>query len=259
MTNINLLPKPGMSLEQIIADTDDGLYLKHNRSLEHRRPATELPVRHGGRQGGQGRQARRLLKNPTYTGITYEFWRSCDAVGDQSSYRMLGTPNCGKGEPGQVAHVGHAVQRRPLPRRSGGSRQVVIETKTVDSLALAERAIELALATGATQAEAVVMRTDEALTRFANSQIHQNVSESNTALNLRFVEGKRIGVASTNRLDDDSLKRLAEQAAAIARLQPERVDFGGLPEPGPIPHVEGTWSRETAEATPSNARSGHAP
>jgi PmbA protein len=127
---------------------------------------------------------------------------------------------------------------------------MVTETRTLDSLALAERAIELALATGATQAEAVVMRTDEALTRFANSQIHQNVSEANTVLNLRFVQGKRIGVASTNRLDAESLKRLAERAASIARLQPERPDFGGLPEAGPIPHVEGTWSRETAEATP---------
>src|SRR5205085_10461057 len=43
----------------------------------------------------------------TYTGITYEFWRSLDAVGDESSYVMLGTPNCGKGEPGQGGHVGH--------------------------------------------------------------------------------------------------------------------------------------------------------
>ena len=56
----------------------------------------------GGKKG-------RLFKNPTYTGITYEFWRSCDAVGDERSYVMLGTPNCGKGEPGQVGHVGHAV------------------------------------------------------------------------------------------------------------------------------------------------------
>ena len=44
-----------------------------------------------------------------YTGITYEFWRSCDAVGDERSYVMLGTPNCGKGEPGQAGHVGHGV------------------------------------------------------------------------------------------------------------------------------------------------------
>ena len=109
MTNINLLPKPGMSLDQIVADTDDGLYLASNRSwsIDDRRLnfqfATEVAYEiKGGVKG-------RLFKNPTYTGITYEFWRSCDAVGDESSYVMLGTPNCGKGEPGQTGHVGHAV------------------------------------------------------------------------------------------------------------------------------------------------------
>ena len=109
MTNINLLPKPGMSLDQIVADTDDGLYLASNRSwsIDDRRLnfqfVTEVAYEiKGGVKG-------RLFKNPTYTGITYEFWRSCDAVGDESSYVMLGTPNCGKGEPGQTGHVGHAV------------------------------------------------------------------------------------------------------------------------------------------------------
>ena len=109
MTNINLLPKPGMSLDEIVADTDDGLYLSSNRSwsIDDRRLnfqfATEVAYEiKGGKKG-------RLFKNPTYTGITYEFWRSCDAVGDARSYVMLGTPNCGKGEPGQVGHVGHAV------------------------------------------------------------------------------------------------------------------------------------------------------
>jgi TldD protein len=109
MTNINLLPKPGMSLDEIVADTDDGLYLASNRSwsIDDRRLnfqfATEVAYEiKGGRKG-------RLLKNPTYTGITYEFWRSCDAVGDERSFVMLGTPNCGKGEPGQTGHVGHAV------------------------------------------------------------------------------------------------------------------------------------------------------
>ncbi|MEK6721802.1 MAG: TldD/PmbA family protein [Chloroflexota bacterium] len=109
MTNINLLPKPGMSLDEIVADTDDGLYLSSNRSwsIDDRRLnfqfATEVAYEiKGGKKG-------RLLKNPTYTGITYDFWRSCDAVGDERSYVMLGTPNCGKGEPGQTGHVGHAV------------------------------------------------------------------------------------------------------------------------------------------------------
>jgi TldD protein len=109
MTNVSLLPVPGMSLEDIVADTDDGLYLASNRSwsIDDRRLnfqfATEIAWEvKGGRLG-------RMLRNPTYAGITYEFWRSCDAIGDERSWRMLGTPNCGKGEPGQVGHVGHGV------------------------------------------------------------------------------------------------------------------------------------------------------
>jgi TldD protein len=109
MTNVNMLPVPGMSLDEIVADTDDGLYLSQNRSwsIDDRRLnfqfATE--VAYEVKNGKKGR----LLKNPTYTGITYEFWRSCDAVGDERSFVMLGTPNCGKGEPSQTARVGHAV------------------------------------------------------------------------------------------------------------------------------------------------------
>ena len=109
MTNINMLPVPGMSLDEIVADTDDGLYLANNRSwsIDDRRLnfqfATEVAYEiKGGKKG-------RLFKNCTYTGITYEFWRSCDAVGDDRSFVMLGTPNCGKGEPSQAARVGHAV------------------------------------------------------------------------------------------------------------------------------------------------------
>ena len=109
MTNVNLLPVEGMSLDDIVADTDDGLYLAQCRSwsIDDRRLnfqfATEVAYEiKGGKRG-------RLLKNPTYTGITYELWRSCDAIGDASSYQMLGTPNCGKGEPGQIGHIGHAV------------------------------------------------------------------------------------------------------------------------------------------------------
>ena len=109
MTNVNMLPVEGMSLDDIVADTDDGLYLETNRSwsIDDRRLnfqfATEVAYEiKGGKKG-------RLFKNPTYTGITYEFWRSCDAVGDASGFVMLGTPNCGKGEPSQSAKVGHAV------------------------------------------------------------------------------------------------------------------------------------------------------
>jgi TldD protein len=109
MTNVNLLPRPGMSFEDIVADTDDGLLFETNRSwsIDDRRLnfqfATEVCREIKGGKVGQ------LYRNATYTGITYELWRSMDAVGDASSWKMWGTPNCGKGEPVQTGHVGHGV------------------------------------------------------------------------------------------------------------------------------------------------------
>jgi PmbA protein len=117
-------------------------------------------------------------------------------------------------------------------------------------LALAEQALAYAERAGATEAEVLVTADDARLTRFANSEIHQNVAETNAQLNLRFVIGRRVGVASSNRLDDDGLRRLAETAGAIARTSEELEDWGGLPEPTPIEDLTAAWATSTAEATP---------
>jgi PmbA protein len=119
-----------------------------------------------------------------------------------------------------------------------------------EALRLAEAVLEHALREGATEAEALVMREDSALTRFANSQIHQNVAETNVSINLRFVTGRRVGVASSGRTDDEGLRRLAANAAAIARVVEELEDWGGLPDPTPIPGLPGAFSDGTAGATP---------
>jgi predicted Zn-dependent protease len=117
-------------------------------------------------------------------------------------------------------------------------------------LEIAERAVSMALDAGATQAEALVMRTRSALTRFANNELHQNVSEEDTVVNLRFVDGQRVGVASRNRHDDVALAELVASAAATARLQPEQGDFRSLPAPRPTPRVPGACASATAEADP---------
>ena len=74
-------------------------------------------------------------------------------------------------------------------------------------LALAERALRYAETAGATEAEALVTADDARLTRFANSEIHQNVAETQGSINLRVAIGRRVGVASSNRLDDEGLRR----------------------------------------------------
>jgi predicted Zn-dependent protease len=126
----------------------------------------------------------------------------------------------------------------------------VNDDRASDALALAEAALAEAMRDGVTEVEALVMAEDSALTRFANSEIHQNVAETNSVVNLRVVIGKRIGVASTGRTDPDGLRRLARNAAAIAGVVEELEDWGGLPGPTEASPVAAGFSSATAGASP---------
>jgi predicted Zn-dependent protease len=105
---------------------------------------------------------------------------------------------------------------------------------------------------GADQSEVMFFGENSALTRFANNYIHQNVAEINTQVNIRLVMGKKIGVASTNDLSDEGLKKAVEHAATITRFQLENSDFKSLPTPeeaGQATHGKG-YMQTTAQATP---------
>jgi TldD protein len=108
MTNVSLEPGE-WDLEDLIADTDQGIYMMTNRSwsIDDRRYNFQFGTEIGYeiRQGKLGR----MLRNCTYTGITPEFWNSCDAICNQNHWTMWGTPNCGKGQPSQIAHTGHGA------------------------------------------------------------------------------------------------------------------------------------------------------
>ncbi len=108
MTNINLEPGE-WTLEDMIADTEEGLFLSTNRSwsIDDKRINFQFGTEVGWEI--QGGKLGEMVKNPTYTGITPQFWNSCDAIANRDHWQMWGTPNCGKGEPGQVAHVGHGA------------------------------------------------------------------------------------------------------------------------------------------------------
>ena len=108
MTNINL--EPGTwDLNDLIADTDDGIHMALNKSwsIDDKRLNFQFgtQVAYEIKKGKLGR----LLKNATYTGITPEFWRSCDAICNEKHWHIWGLPNCGKGEPMQSAHVAHGT------------------------------------------------------------------------------------------------------------------------------------------------------
>ncbi len=99
------------------------------------------------------------------------------------------------------------------------------------------------------QTEVVLLSTDNSLTRFANSRIHQNVSEHNVQVRVRAVSGKRVGVASTNDLTDRSLREASRQALQIALLQPENPDFQSLPAPRQLANIS-AFAEATAACTP---------
>ena len=108
MTNISVEPG-AWTFDDLIADTDDGIYMETNRSwsIDDQRLnfqfGTEIAYEIKGGQRGA------LLKNATYTGVTPRFWGSMDAICDRGHYVMWGLPNCGKGRPGQVMHTGHGA------------------------------------------------------------------------------------------------------------------------------------------------------
>jgi len=110
MTNISMLPgeKP-LTFEQLIADTDDGVYMQTNRSwsIDDKRYNFQFGCEIGWeiKNGKLGR----MLKNPSYSGITTEFWNSMDATCSRDQWTLWGTPNCGKGQPQQVMGTGHGA------------------------------------------------------------------------------------------------------------------------------------------------------
>jgi TldD protein len=109
MTTVSLEPGSAGTLADLIADTDDGLYMETNDSwsIDDKRLNFQFgcEVAWEIKNGTLGR----MLRNPDYTGITPRFWASCDAICSPSEWRVLGLGNCGKGEPMQVAHVAHGA------------------------------------------------------------------------------------------------------------------------------------------------------
>jgi TldD protein len=121
MVNLSLEPGAG-SLEDLIADTDDGIYMETNRSwsIDQLRYNFQFKTEIGWeiKKGRRGR----MLRNPTYQGITPVFWNSCDFICGREAWKPWGVTNCGKGQPGQVAEMTHGA----APARFRGVRVGVV-------------------------------------------------------------------------------------------------------------------------------------
>ena len=110
MTNVSIVPGPSpLTLEQLIASTERGIFMETNRSwsIDDKRYNFQFGCEIGWEITGGKRG--RMLKNPSYSGITTEFWNSMDAICSRDAWTLWGTPNCGKGQPQQVMGTGHGA------------------------------------------------------------------------------------------------------------------------------------------------------
>ena len=122
MTNVSLLPG-AQTLEEVF-DVPHAIYMETNRSwsIDDKRYNFQFgceaawEIRNGKRV--------RMLKNPSYSGISTEFWNACAAIAGPRNWTIWGTPNCGKGQPEQVMGTGHgASPARFRSVRIGGAYQ----------------------------------------------------------------------------------------------------------------------------------------
>lgn len=107
MSNLNL--EPGNStLSEMIASIELGVLMQTNCSwsIDDSRNKFQFGCERG--QVIRGGKLAEVVRNPNYRGISATFWRSLAMVGDASTFAVMGTPFCGKGEPSQVIRVGHA-------------------------------------------------------------------------------------------------------------------------------------------------------
>jgi TldD protein len=110
MTNVSILPgERPLTREQLIASTDHGILMDTNRSwsIDDKRYNFQFGCEIGWEI--KGGKIARMLKNPSYSGITTEFWNSMDAICSRDEWTLWGTPNCGKGQPQQVMGTGHGA------------------------------------------------------------------------------------------------------------------------------------------------------
>lgn len=108
MTNINLEPGD-WSLDEIIKDTKYGIFMDSSKSwsLDDKRLNFHFgcEIAYEVKDGELGR----MLKNPAYYDMTPHFWNACDAIAGRDEWHIWGLPSCAKGEPVQIAHVGHGA------------------------------------------------------------------------------------------------------------------------------------------------------
>ncbi len=114
---------------------------------------------------------------------------------------------------------------------------------------ISDKVVAAALKKGADQAQAAAFLNDRALTRFANSQIHQNVASRNGGLVIKVILKKRIGTLLVNTLDEHKIPDAVQKAIKIAKVTPPNKDFKSLPKPQKWAPIRKAFDPRTAECT----------
>jgi len=114
----------------------------------------------------------------------------------------------------------------------------------------AEKTLKLALRERVDQAQATTFLFDAALSRFANSQIHQNVASKRGGVAIKVVIGKKIGTLRVNTFEEKQIKNAVKKVAEIAKVTPPNNDFKSLPEPQKWASIEKAFDSETAVCSP---------
>ena len=163
----------------------------------------------------------------------------------ESASGTFSTPGCAKGEPVQVIHVGHLGCAGSIPEGEGRCGGLIGKE---DALKVLEKVVSFSKNF---EVSAFLSAEDLSLTRYYENHIHQNLRRHNQTLTVRVVRGKRSGVASTNLLDDGSLRWAVQSAYENMEVAGEDKDFVGLPKPLPIAEVNGYLSA-TANLKPKD-------
>jgi PmbA protein len=115
---------------------------------------------------------------------------------------------------------------------------------------LSEKTVTVALREGADQAQAAAFLLEEETTRFANSQIHQNVASKTGGITIKVITRKKIGTFTINTLEQNQIGNAVRKAVNVAKVTPANKDFRSLPRPQKWTPINGAFDSKTAACTP---------
>ena len=218
MTNLHLEPGEG-SLDELIADVDDGRLPGDEQELVDRRQAAQLPVRDADRLGDQGRQARPdAARRDLHRADAASSGARSTRVAGPDEWRLHGLTNCGKGQPGQHAHVSHGAS----PARF---RNVQVGFKAVSALELAGRRAARGRGRRGAGARAERALRAGALRRLGGAPA--DADRERRSSSCRSSATAASASRRANRTDDEGLRALAARAAEAADSAPRRPRLPG--------------------------------